>query len=97
MQAGQRIFEDAARVAEGAFGAAVGLRREIDALIRAKLDRLLAGMDLVRRDEFEAVREMAVNARAEQEKLAGRLAALEAGGKTGGPPTDRPGAHPDGG
>ena len=45
-------------------------------------------MDLVRRDEFEAVREMAVNARAEQERLAGRLAALEGEGKTGGPPAD---------
>lgn len=78
MSSNNRIFEDAARVAEGALGTIVGLRREIEAVVRAQLERLLAGMDLVKRDEFEAVRELAANARAEQEKLAARLAALEA-------------------
>ncbi len=77
MQSKNRIFEDAARVAEGALGSMVGLRREVEAMIRAQLERILVGMDLVRRDEFEAVREMAANARAEQERLAERLAALE--------------------
>ena len=83
MSSSNRIFEDAARVAEGALGTIVGLRREVEAVVRAQLERLLAGMDLVRRDEFEAVREIAVNARTEQEKLAERLAALEATQKTG--------------
>ncbi len=83
MQSRNRIYEDAARVAEGAFGTLVGLRREIEAMIRAQLERLLAGMDLVRRDEFEAVREMAANARAEQERLAARLAAIEARTRAG--------------
>ena len=78
MQSNNRIFEDAARLAEGAMGTAVAFKREIEALVRAQLERLLASMDLVKRDEFEAAREMAVNARAEQERLAERVAALEA-------------------
>lgn len=78
MQSNNRIFEDAARLAEGAMGTAVAFKREIEALVRAQLERILAGMDLVKRDEFEAAREIAVNARAEQEKLAERVAALEA-------------------
>ena len=77
MQSRNRIFEDAARVAEGALGTMVGLRREVEAMVRAQLERMLVGMDLVKREEFEAVREMAANARADQEKLAVRLAALE--------------------
>ena len=77
MQSENRIFEDAARLAEGALGTAVALRREVEALARAQAERILAGMDLVRRDEFEAAREMAANARAEQERLAERVAALE--------------------
>ena len=78
MQSNNRIFEDAARLAEGAMGTAVAMKREIESLVRAQLERMLAGMDLVRRDEFEAAREMAANARAEQEKLTERVAALEA-------------------
>ena len=77
MPSGNRLFEDAARLAEGALGTMVGLRREVEAMVRAQLERMLAGMDLVRREEFEAVREMAANARAEQERLTERLAALE--------------------
>lgn len=78
MQSNNRIFEDAARLAEGAMGTAVAFKREMEALVRAQLERILSGMDLVKRDEFEAAREMAVNARTEQEKLAERVAALEA-------------------
>lgn len=78
MQSNNRIFEDAARLAEGAMGTAVAFKREMEALVRAQLERILSGMDLVKRDEFEAAREMAANARAEQERLAERVAALEA-------------------
>ena len=78
MQSNNRIFEDAARLAEGAMGTAVAMKREVETLVRAQFERILAGMDLVKRDEFEAVREMAANARAEQERLAERVAALEA-------------------
>ena len=83
MRSRNRLFEDAARVAEGALGGAVGLRREVEAMARARFERMLAGMDLVKREEFEAVREMAANARAEQERLADRLAALERASRTG--------------
>lgn len=78
MQTEGRLFDDFARVAAGAMGAASGLRGELDALVRRRLERLLAGMDLVPRDEFDAVKEMAARARSEGEALAERVAALEA-------------------
>ena len=74
-----RLFNDAARVAEGALGTLAGVRRELETLARQQAERLLERMELVTRDEFEAVREMAANARAENEALARRLEALEAG------------------
>ena len=58
-----RIFEDAARVAGGAFDSLTGIRREAEALVRHHIDRILSGMDLVTRDEFNAVKEMATEAR----------------------------------
>ena len=72
-----RFFEDAARVAGGAIGTLTGVRRELENLVRHQLDRLLAGMDLVTREEFDAVKEMASNARNENERLEARIAALE--------------------
>jgi hypothetical protein len=83
MQSNNRMFEDAAKLAGGALGALSGVRREIEALVQQKLDRLLARMDLVTRDEFETVRAMAVAAREENEKLSARLDALETGGGGG--------------
>ena len=76
-----RAFDDAARVAGGALGTLTALRRELEGLIRHQLDRMLARMDLVTRDEFEAVREMAVTARAAQGRLEARIAELEAGAR----------------
>ncbi|MFN4087526.1 MAG: accessory factor UbiK family protein [Alphaproteobacteria bacterium] len=90
MQTNNRFFDDIARVASGAMGAAAGLRAEIEAMVRDRMQRLLADMDLVRRDEFEAVKAMAAKARSEQEDLAARVAALEealarqGGGPAGG-------------
>ncbi len=78
MQSDNRFLDDAAKLAGGAIGTLAGLRREIEALARQQVERLLARMDLVTRDEFDAVKEMAAKARAEQEDLAARLAALEA-------------------
>ncbi len=60
-----------------AAGAAQGVRREIDTLVQAQMERLLNNMDLVKRDEFEAVKAMAQKAREENDALAARLAALE--------------------
>jgi BMFP domain-containing protein YqiC len=72
------MFDDAARMANGALGTLASLRREAEMQARQQVERLLAGLDLVTRDEFEAVKAMAAKARAEQEVLEKRLAALEA-------------------
>lgn len=72
------LFDDLARMAGGALSSAGALRDEVEARLRERLEAALERMDLVRRDEFDAVREMAVQARRENENLAARLAALEA-------------------
>jgi BMFP domain-containing protein YqiC len=61
-----------------AAGAAQGMRRDFETLMRSQGERILRDMDVVQREEFEAVREMAVKAREENERLATRVAALEA-------------------
>ena len=80
-----RIFDDFAGVAGGAFSALAGIGEELGALVRARVDEALSALSLVRRDEFDAVSELAANARDAQEAataqialLDGRLAALEA-------------------
>ncbi len=72
-----RFFEDAARVAGGAVDSLVGLRREAEVIVRHQMDRILSNMDLVTRDEFEAVKEMVTKARHENETLESRLIELE--------------------
>lgn len=78
MQSQNRILDDLARVAAGAMSTLSGVRSEVESRLREQLERVLAGMDLVSRDEFEAVKAMAAKARAEQEDLQRRLAELEA-------------------
>lgn len=73
----RRIFDDMARVANGAAGAFGGLRSRFEGELRDQVERLLARMNLVTREEFEVVA-LARNARAEQEALVERVAALEA-------------------
>jgi BMFP domain-containing protein YqiC len=85
MQSQNRFFDDIARVAGGAVGALSGVRGEIEARLRDRLERILVGMDLVSREEFEAVKAMAAKARAEQEELLRRIAVLEARGNSGAP------------
>ena len=77
MQSRNPIFDDLARVAAGAVGAISGMRGEVEARIRDQLERILAGMDLVSREEFEAVKAMAAKAREEQEILSRRIVELE--------------------
>jgi hypothetical protein len=77
MQTQNRFFDDLARVAAGAMGTLSGVRSEVETRIREQLERVLAGMDLVSRDEFEAVKAMAAKARSDQEDLQKRLAGLE--------------------
>ena len=78
MQTDSHILDDVARVATGAMGAASGLKGELDAMVKRRLEAVLVRMDLVPRDEFDAVKEMAARARAESEALAERVAKLEA-------------------
>lgn len=78
MQTQNPFFDDLARMAGGALGALSGLKAEIETLIRQQMERFMAGVDMVPREEFEVVRDMAVKAREENEALAQRLAALEA-------------------
>jgi BMFP domain-containing protein YqiC len=73
-----RFFEDLAGVAGGAISALAGLRDETEAVIRARVDETIRKLELVRRDELDAVTELAANARAGQEAAERRLAALEA-------------------
>jgi BMFP domain-containing protein YqiC len=73
-----RIYDEFARLMTDVAGAAQGVRREIDTAVRAQAERILRDLDYVTRDEFEAVKEMAVKAREENDRLAERLAELEA-------------------
>ncbi|MGD9537494.1 MAG: accessory factor UbiK family protein [Alphaproteobacteria bacterium] len=78
MQFDSRLIDDLARMFGGAMGGAQGVRHEVEAAFRRQLERALASMDLVSRDEFEAVKAIAAKARAEQEALEARVARLEA-------------------
>ena len=78
MQSQNRFFDDFARMAGGAMGALGGIRQEFETRLREQLERWLASMDLVTREEFDAVHAMAAKARAEQERLEQRVTALEA-------------------
>jgi BMFP domain-containing protein YqiC len=78
MQTNNRILDDIAKVANGAVSTLVGVKSETEAALRRQLIRLLNEMDLVPRDEFEAMKEVAITARTEQEKQEKRILALEA-------------------
>ena len=78
MAARPKIFDDIAGMAGGAFSALSGLGEEIEQLVRARVDEALQRLKLVRRDEFDAVAELAANARAGGEDAEARIAALEA-------------------
>ncbi len=77
MQMENRLFDDLARVASGALNTLGGIKDEIETRIRERLERLANEMDLVTREEFDAVRAMVAKARAEQERLEARVAELE--------------------
>ncbi|MCA3562927.1 MAG: accessory factor UbiK family protein [Methylocystis sp.] len=73
-----RILDDLGRLMTDAAGVASGVRREVDSIVKSQIERMLRDVDVVTREEFEAVREMAVLAREENEALKARIAALEA-------------------
>jgi len=78
MQTDNRLLDDIARAASGALGALSGVRTEIESQLRGAVERWLKSQDLVTREEFEVVKEMAARARTENEALAAKVAALEA-------------------
>ena len=79
-----RILDDFAKLMTDAAGAAQAVRKEMETVFRAQGERLLNSMDIVKREEFEAVREMALKAREENDALLARIAALEARLSDGG-------------
>jgi BMFP domain-containing protein YqiC len=83
-----RFFDEVGRLMNDAAGVASGVRREFDTVMRTQAERILRELDIVQREEFEAVKEMARLAREENEALKARIAALEA--KLGSPPTEPP-------
>jgi len=84
MQTTSSVFDDLARLMTGAMGMAQGAGEEAKSFMRAQADRFVAEMDLVGRDEFEAAKQMAADARAEADALRARVEALEAALKARG-------------
>lgn len=77
-QSSNRILDEFAKLMTDAAGAAQGVKREVETIMKAQGERVLRTMDVVSREEFEAVRAMAEKARAENEALNARIVALEA-------------------
>lgn len=92
-QTSGRLFDDVARLITDAAGLAEGARREVETAARVQAERLLRSLDVVSREEFEVVREIALKAREENEQLRARIAALE----TGAAPAPTGARHPDAG
>ena len=102
VQTTNRFFDEVARLMNDAAGVAQGVRREFETLFRNQAERFLRDLDVIKREEFEAVKEMARIAREDNEALKARVAVLEArlsqmtpvtgpAGESGpGPNTDRP-------
>ena len=77
-QTNNRILDDLAKLMTDAAGAAQGVRREMQGVMKSQVEKMLGDVDVVRREEFEAVKAMAEKARAENERRAARLAEMEA-------------------
>ena len=77
-QTNNRFFDEIGRLMNDAAGAAQGVKREVDTVLRTQAEKFLRDMDLVKREEFEAVKDMARLAREENEALKARIVALEA-------------------
>lgn len=92
-QTSNRLFDEMARLMSDAASVATGVKREAETAFRSQVERFIADMDLVKREDFDVVREMASQARAENEALKKRIAALEkklAGGGESGTAAAKP-------
>src|SRR5690606_10306865 len=76
-QTPNRLLDELAKLMTNAAGAAQGLRQEFDTMVRSQAERFLNDLDIVKREEFDAVRDMAAKAREENDRLARRIAELE--------------------
>ena len=99
MQTRNPFIDDLTKMANGAMGALTGVKDEVEARFRDQIAKILDGMDIPRRDEFDAVKAMAANAREENEELKKQLAELQAK-LAGGPqateaPTSGAGISPE--
>lgn len=72
-----KFFDELAKLMTNAAGAAQGVRRELDALVQSQVERVINNLELVKRDEFDVVRDMASKAREENDRLSQRIAELE--------------------
>jgi BMFP domain-containing protein YqiC len=77
-QTSNRLFDEIGRLMNDAAGAAQGVKREVDAVVRNQAEKIMRDLDIVKREEFEAVKEMARLAREDNEALKARVATLEA-------------------
>ena len=96
-QTNNRFFDEVARLMNDAAGVATGVRREFDTVMKTQAERILRELEVVQREEFEAVKEMARLAREENEELKARIAALEAKPGTGSTATAASGPGVGGG
>jgi BMFP domain-containing protein YqiC len=78
VQTTNRIFDEMAKLMNDAAGVASGVRKEVETIFQAQAERILRNLDVVTREEFEAIKEMAAKARDENERLSARVAELEA-------------------
>jgi BMFP domain-containing protein YqiC len=78
VQTTNRIFDEMAKLMNDAAGVASGVRKEVETIFQAQAERILRNLDVVTREEFEAIKEMAAKARDENERLSARIAELEA-------------------
>ena len=96
MQSQNRIFEDMSKISTSAMGTMAGVGREVETMIRRRIKDAVGGLDMVGRDEFEAVKAMAAAARDENDALKARIVALEAkagaSAKLRASPAGKPGA-----
>jgi BMFP domain-containing protein YqiC len=77
VQTTNRIFDEMAKLMNDAAGVASGVRKEVETIFQAQAERILRNLDVVTREEFEAIKEMAAKARDENERLSARIAELE--------------------
>ena len=82
MSQGSRIFDELGRLMNDAAGVADGVRREIETVVRSQVQRFIADMDLVKREDYDALRELVQNQSAELRALKAEVAALKSGGDT---------------